>query len=127
MSKETSGNGDDWQPRRRALARGRLAEALCAWRLRLVGYRILARNWRCPAGEIDILARRGDLLAVVEVKARADLDRAAAALGPVQRRRIARAAEWWLARHPGPERIRFDVMLVAPGRWPRHCRDAWTP
>lgn len=113
--------------RRRALGRGRRAEALCAWWLRLQGYRILARNYRTPVGEIDILARRGDTLAVVEVKARASLTAAGEALSARQRRRIARAAACYVAARPASAALglRFDVMLVAPWRPPRHLVDAW--
>jgi putative endonuclease len=68
--------------RQRAQRRGRLAEWLCLWHLRLRGWHILARGWRCPAGEIDILARRGKVLAVIEVKSRGELAVAAAALAP---------------------------------------------
>ena len=84
--------------RRRAQRRGRLAEWACLWHLRLRGWRIVARGWRCPSGEIDILARRGKVLAVIEVKSRNELAVAASALAPRQRRRIARAAEAFLTR-----------------------------
>lgn len=112
--------------RRDARRRGRLGEALAAWCLRLKGYRILARNLRLPAGEIDILATRGRVLAIIEVKTRADVADAAAALGAVQRARIARAAAQFIGARPrlARHRVRFDVMLVARG-WPRHLRDAW--
>lgn len=112
---------------RRAARRGRLAEALCRWHLRLRGWRILARDWRCPAGEIDIVARRGRTIAVIEVKARRDLDTAIFAINPRQRRRIGRAAEAFLATRPdlAPLAIRFDVMLVEPRRWPHHFPGAW--
>ena len=113
--------------RRNAERRGRLAEALCRWHLRLRGWRILANGWRCPAGEIDILARRGGTLAVIEVKLRPDLDTAAAAVLPRQRRRIARAAAAFLMTRPDLAALspRFDVMLVALPRLPRHLPDAW--
>ena len=113
--------------RQRAQRHGRLAEWLCLWHLRLRGWRIVARRWRCPSGEIDILARRGGVLAVIEVKARGEMDAAAAALPPRQRRRIARAAEAFLLSRPdlaGLD-VRFDVMLVAGYRAPRHWRGAW--
>src|SRR6266581_5524712 len=86
--------------RQRAQRRGRLAEWLCLWHLRLRGWRILARGWRCPSGEIDILARRGKVLAVIEVKSRSEIAAAASALAPRQRRRIARAAEAFLLTRP---------------------------
>ncbi len=115
--------------RQRAQRRGKLAEWLCCWHLRLRGWRILARSWRCPAGEIDILARRGRVLAIIEVKSRAELAVAAAALAPRQRRRIARAAQAFLLARPDLAGLdlRFDLMLVAAGRVPRHWPDAWRP
>jgi putative endonuclease len=113
--------------RRRALRRGRFGEALCRWHLRLRGWRIVARGWRCPSGEIDIVARRGRVLAVIEVKARGDLADAVAAVLPRQRRRIARATSAFLLAHPDLAELtpRFDVMLVARLRPPRHLTDAW--
>jgi putative endonuclease len=115
--------------RQRAERRGRLAEWLCLWHLRLRGWHIVARGWRCPAGEIDIVARRGKVLAIIEVKSRAEVTVAANALTPRQRRRISRAAEALIASRPDLGRldIRFDLMLVAPQRLPRHWRDAWRP
>jgi putative endonuclease len=113
--------------RQRAQRRGRAAEWLCLWHLRLHGWRIVARGWRCPSGEIDILARRGKVLAVVEVKSRGEIATAASALAPRQRRRIARAAEAFLLSRPDLAGLdlRFDLMLVAPLRLPRHWRGAW--
>jgi putative endonuclease len=113
--------------RQRAQRRGRAAEWLCLWHLRLRGWRIVARGWRCPSGEIDILARRGRVLAVIEVKSRGELTAAATALAPRQRRRVARAAEAFLLSRPDLARLdlRFDLMLVAPLRLPRHWRGAW--
>jgi len=113
--------------RQRAQRRGRAAEWLCLWHLRLRGWRILARGWRCPAGEIDILARRGRVLAVIEVKSRSEFATAAAALAPRQRRRIARAAQAFVVGRSDLAGLdlRFDLMLVAPLRLPRHWRGAW--
>ena len=113
--------------RQRAQRRGRTAEWLCLWHLRLHGWHIVARGWRCPSGEIDILARRGKILAVVEVKSRGAIATAASALAPRQRRRIARAAEAFLLSRPDLAGLdlRFDLMLVAPLRLPRHWRGAW--
>jgi putative endonuclease len=95
--------------------------------LRLKGYRILASGFRVPVGEIDIVAKRGAILAFVEVKARHSLDDAAEAIGARQRRRIVRAAEAFLARNPRYAGLtpRFDVMLVSPMRAPRHLVAAW--
>ncbi len=114
------------EKRRQAYGRGRRAEALAAWWLRLKGYRILARGFRVAAGEIDLIARRGRLLALVEVKARPSLEQAGAAILPRQRERIARAAEVFLQRHPklAGFDLRFDVVLLAPGRLPRHLANA---
>jgi putative endonuclease len=113
--------------RRRAQRRGRLAEWMCLWHLRLRGWHIVARDWRCPSGEIDILARRGKVLAVIEVKSRGELAAAASALAPRQRRRIVRAAEAFLTQRSDLAGLdlRFDVMLVAPLHFPRHWRGAW--
>lgn len=113
--------------RREARRRGRRAEMLGAWFLRLQGYRILARGQRTPMGEIDLIARRGRRIAFVEVKARASREQAAESLGARQRRRIVRAARYWLASRPEAAGldIGFDVILVAPLRLPRHLRDAW--
>ena len=113
--------------RLKARRRGRIAEYLCRWHLRLRGWRILACDWRCPAGEIDILARRRDVLAVIEVKSRPDFAAGAAALSPRQRRRIARATEVFLLTHPdlAAMAVRFDVMVVEPRRLPRHLAGAW--
>jgi putative endonuclease len=113
--------------RRKAERRGRWAESLCLWSLRLRGYRILARDYRAGVGEIDILARRGGTLVAIEVKARGNRASASEAITPRQRRRIARAAAHFLAGRSDLARLtlRFDVMLVTPGRLPLHLRDAW--
>lgn len=119
--------GKDRSNRRQAAQRfGRLAERAARALLRLKGYRILACDLRTPVGEIDIVARRGTLLAFVEVKSRARAP-GADSLNPAQRRRIVRAAEAFLSRQPQPgvEALRFDLLLVAPWRWPRHVKNAW--
>ncbi len=110
-----------------AQRRGRFAESLAAWRLRLTGWRIVARDLRLPAGQVDLVAKRGRTLAFVEVKARAGADDAAESLHPAQAARIARAAEQYLAARPqfAAFEVRFDMVLVAPGRWPVHVKDAW--
>jgi putative endonuclease len=106
---------------------GKRAEFLCVLALRLKGYRVLAQHWKCPSGELDIVARRGRILAVVEVKARGDIMTAAQSLGRKQQGRIARAASHFLATRPdlGTLDLRFDVMLVIPWRPPRHLKGAW--
>ncbi|HUD50228.1 YraN family protein [Parvibaculum sp.] len=114
---------------RLAHASGLRAEALAALMLQLKGYRILARRMKTRAGEIDLVAKRGRLLVFVEVKARADMLAAADALAMRQRLRLARAAELFVSTRPalGHLDMRFDVVLVAPRRWPRHLADAWRP
>src|SRR3954451_121606 len=113
--------------RQRARRRGDLAEFLCRVHLRMHGWRIVARDWRCPAGEIDIIARRGQVLAIIDVKTRATVADAVSSVAPRQRRRIARAAASFLAARPelAGSSVRFDVMLVAPRRIPRHLPGAW--
>ena len=115
--------------RQAAQRRGRLAETLAVWWLRARLSRILARDWRSPAGELDIVARRGHILAIIEVKHRAGLVQAAEAVSQRQQKRILRATELFVARRPGLENLdwRFDVLLLAPGRWPRHWLDAFRP
>jgi putative endonuclease len=110
-----------------AFRAGISAESRAAAFLVAKGFRILARRWRCGLGEIDIIARRRALLVFVEVKARATLDDAAWSVTERQRARIAAAAEAWLARFPDDRirDIRFDAMLVAPGRIPRHITAAF--
>lgn len=110
-----------------AFRTGISAESRAAAFLLAKGYRILARRWKSPLGEIDIVARRRQLLVFVEVKARATLDAAAEAVTPRQQRRIAGAAEIWLSKFPDDSitDIRFDAMLVAPARIPRHIPGAF--
>jgi putative endonuclease len=120
------GNGP--RPERVAAFRvGLSAESRAAALLIAKGYRIVARRYRSPVGEVDIVARRGRVLIFVEVKARSRLDDAAESLLPRQQRRIAAAASAWLAEHPddAESHIRFDAVLVAPGRLPRHIPAAF--
>jgi putative endonuclease len=106
---------------------GLSAESRAAAFLIAKGFRILARRFRSPLGEIDIVARRRHLLVFVEVKARERLDDAAWSVTERQRARIIGAAEAWLAHHPDAtiRDIRFDAMLVAPRRLPRHIPAAF--
>jgi putative endonuclease len=110
-----------------AFRTGLSAESRAAMLLIAKGFRILARRWKSPVGEIDIVARRRNLLIFVEVKARETLDDAAWAVTERQRSRIVAAAEAWLARFPDSSvrDIRFDAMLVAPRRVPRHIHAAF--
>jgi putative endonuclease len=113
--------------KRRHLDRGERGEWWAALFLRLKGYRILARRFRTKGGEIDIVARRGDTVAIVEVKARPTLEQAMEAVGPAARARIESAADSWLRRQPDHARLslRFDIIAVLPRRWPIHVTDAW--
>jgi putative endonuclease len=110
-----------------AFRTGLSAEARAAVFLIAKGYRILARRFRTPYGEIDIVARRLNLLAFIEVKARASLDDAAYAVTPRQQRRIIDAAQAWLMAHPEHAEfdLRFDAILIAPRRLPRHLLAAF--
>jgi len=113
--------------RRAAYLRGHAGERSAALRLVLAGYRILARRYRTGLGEIDLIARRGDVVAFIEVKRRADLVTGLEAVTPQARLRIRRAAELYIKRNRGlAERaLRFDVMVITPWAWPRHIVDAW--
>jgi len=107
--------------RRDAERGGRRAERLAAWWLRLKGWRILAIRARTPVGEVDLIARRGRVLAFIEVKARADEIAAAIALDEYRLRRVVRAAEALLPRYLREgDIVRIDAMFVTPWRLPRH-------
>lgn len=114
-----------------ARRRGVRAETLAAWWLRLKGYRVLATGFTLgrgrSAGEIDLIVRRGNVVAFVEIKARANLAQAAQAITPAQQRRIGQAARAFLARRPELAAcvLRFDAVLITPAGIPRHICDAW--
>lgn len=112
--------------RHAAEKRGRGAEALACWYLRLKGWRILARRARVPGGEVDIVARRGEVLAFIEVKARATAEAAAFSLDDWRLRRVAVAAERLAPRYMrANDDVRIDALFIVPGRWPRHLPDVW--
>jgi putative endonuclease len=113
--------------RRIAFRFGLSAESRAAAYLVAKGYRILARRFRTSHGEIDIVAMRRGMLVFVEVKARDSFDAAAEAIGKRQQNRIIAAAQLWLAAHPEDTMrdMRFDVVLVVPGRLPRHLPAAF--
>ena len=118
------------QDRRGAERRGRRAETLVIWFLRVKRYRILRRRLRTPVGEIDILARHRGVLVIVEVKHRRGQDAALEAVTRRQRERLERAATYAISRYGdaiADRGLRFDVVVVQPWRWPRHIRDAWRP
>jgi putative endonuclease len=112
--------------RRKAEKRGRRAETLACWYLRLKGWRILARRARVAVGEVDIIARLGRIVAFVEVKARASEESAAFALDKYRLRRVAAAAQILAPRfvRPGDD-MRIDVVFILPMRLPRHLPDVW--
>ena len=103
------------------------AEGRASLFLAAKGYRTLAKRWKTPVGEIDLVVKRGNLIAFVEVKARAKLDAAAESVLPRQKKRIIAAAEAWLAAHPehAGYDMRFDAVLIAPGKLPRHIASAF--
>jgi len=122
-----SGRREPRPERQAAFHVGISAESRAAAFLIAKGFRILARRWRSPLGEIDIVARRRRLLVFAEVKARPTIDKAAESVNVRQRRRIAAAAEIWLAANPDDSirDIRFDAILVAPGKIPQHIPAAF--
>jgi putative endonuclease len=112
--------------RQEAERRGRRAEAITAWYLRLKGWRILARRARTPVGEIDIVARRGRMTAFVEVKARDTQRGLDLAVDRQRLKRVAAAATYLESRYAAPGGdIRIDVILIAPRTWPRHLENVW--
>lgn len=115
-------------PKRKAFFRGHSAERLAALALMLKGFRIVTRRYRTRLGEIDLIARRGNLVLIVEVKARATLESAMEAVNRTTMRRIEAATDLWLARQPDRARLslRFDLIAVLPWRWPVHVPAAFT-
>ncbi len=116
------------QPERQhAESFGRRSEALAAWYLRLKGYRIRERRVKTPVGEIDLVAERLGTIVYVEVKARRRRDSDFDPLHAVNTQRIARAAQYYVARHPAlaQRAMRFDVIVLAPMTWPRHLVNAF--
>jgi putative endonuclease len=114
------------QKRVRAYRRGLFAETVAALLLRLKGHRVVAQRYKTPVGEIDLVALKGKRLAFIEVKRRKTKEDAAWTLPAKQRRRIVRAAQYWLAGHPefAGHDIAFDVILAAPFAWPRYIANA---
>ena len=112
-----------------AYRHGHVAETLAALLLLAKGFRLLARRYRTPLGEIDLIARRGRLVVFVEVKARPTRRDALESVGPTAERRIIDAADMWLAKHPDAAGLdlRYDLILVTPWRLPQHVADAFRP
>ena len=113
--------------RKKAYRRGHIAEFLAAIFLLLRGYRVAARRFKTPVGEVDLIARKGDLVIFVEVKARASHQSALDSITRTAQRRIEAAANWWISQQRDGARLswRFDVITVVPRRWPRHYKDVW--
>jgi len=112
--------------RQQAEKRGRGAETLACWYLRVKGWQILARRAKVPGGEVDIVARRGRILAFVEVKARATEEAAAFALDDWRLRRVAVAAERLAPRYMRDgDDLRIDALFIVPRRWPKHLANVW--
>jgi putative endonuclease len=106
---------------------GHRGETLAAVALRLKGWRILAKRYRTPLGEIDLIARRGDLVVMIEVKARKTLIEAMDSVTPSAQKRIMGSADLWLSRQKDAAKlsIRFDIIAVLPWRWPIHVERAF--
>ncbi|MBW8320002.1 MAG: YraN family protein [Arenimonas sp.] len=115
------------EARKRAERRGRWSEWLAVLFLMAKGYRILALRYRVRAGEIDIIARRGALVAFVEVKARRDLMAAIDAVTFASQNRIRAAGDHWLSRQPDAARLslRYDIVAITPWKLPRHYQGAF--
>ena len=113
--------------RLRAYRRGHRGEWLAALTVMLKGFRIVARRYRTKLGEIDLIARRGDLVLIIEVKVRATLIEAMDAIARQSERRIEAAADLWLSRQPdyGRLSVRFDMVAVLPRRWPVHVENVF--
>jgi putative endonuclease len=112
--------------RRAAEAAGRRGERIAGWWLRLKGWRVLGRRVRTPAGEVDLVAKRGSIVAFVEVKARGTAGELDHAIDERRLARVAAAAEYLMPRFAGAgDSIRIDVILIAPGAMPRHIENAW--
>lgn len=121
------GDSGEQSRRRRAWRRGHVSEYLAALYLACKGYRILAIRHKTPLGEIDIVARKGNLAVFVEVKARRGEQAAIDAVSFAAQRRIRAASDLWLAQQPDFSRLsqRYDIVAILPGRWPRHFYDAF--
>lgn len=112
--------------RQLAETRGRKAESLAAWWLRLRGWRILARRARVPGGEVDLVARRGRVLAFVEVKQRGTSEAADWSLDEYRLRRVAVAAQRLTPRYAKDgDEVRIDALFIVPRRRPRHLPNVW--
>lgn len=115
--------------RQKSERQGRWAETLATIFLTLKGYRIIRRRFKAKGGEVDLVASQGKSTIFIEVKWRRTIEAAAASVLPRQRARIEQAAKYFMIseRYSEDRSIRFDVVALAPGRWPRHIKGAWRP
>lgn len=113
--------------RLKAYRKGHRAEWFAALALMLKGYRVVARRFKTPVGEVDLIVRKRNLVVFVEVKARADERTALDAVPHHAKRRIESAGKWWLSQQKDEPRLswRFDVIAVIPRRWPVHFENVW--
>ena len=113
--------------RKKSYRKGRRAEQFAALALQLKGYRIISRRFKTPVGEVDLIARKHDLVLFVEVKARANQQMALDSVTTSAQRRIEAAGHWWLGqqRDAGLLNWRFDVVAIVPRRWPIHFENVW--
>ena len=113
------------QIRRGRYRRGLWGETLAGLYLMAKGYRILARRHKTPAGEIDLIAAKGRLVAFIEVKRRPSLLDCEASITPALRARVHRAADIWLSRRPKYQAydLRFDAIFIVPRLWPVHLEN----
>lgn len=120
-------DGQKAERKRKSHRWGQWAELIGAALLVAKGHWILARRYKSPVGEIDLIARRGRVVIFTEVKARASISDAAHTISARQRRRIVRAAEHWLAHNPQSADVdlRFDVILIGRACTFRHLKDAF--
>jgi putative endonuclease len=112
----------DYSSRLTAERKGRKGETLAAVFLMLKGYRIIARRHKTKLGEVDIIARRRNVVAMVEVKARATLLEAMDAVDHSTMRRIEAAGDLWLSKQRDFAKlnIRYDLIAILPRKWPVH-------
>jgi putative endonuclease len=114
--------------RQLAERRGRQGERRAALWLQMKGWAVLDRRRKTPLGEIDLICRRGNLIAFVEVKWRSTAAELDFAIDEYRLRRVAAAAEAIAHLYAtNGEDIRVDVILLAPGSFPRHIENAWMP
>lgn len=113
--------------RQNAERAGRWAEVLALWFLRCKGYRLLVHRYKSPMGEIDLIMRKGDVTAFIEVKARSTIDNAVLAVTPWQAKRISAAARSFMGRDrkAAAQACRFDIVAVSPYHWPQHIENAF--